>query len=175
VEIPPIIIVTGRKNSGKTRLVSKLIPELRKRGVSVGVVKHDYHGKFRWDQKGKDTDLFWESGADAVSLIGPGKYAVKIRTEGEVSLEDFIRQHYQGLDLVLVEGFGRLDHPRIEVVRAEISSEPLFLEEAIAFVTDREQDFARKTFRLDEVGPLVDFILDYLKVSPPSQAKNESK
>ncbi|MFZ1983385.1 MAG: molybdopterin-guanine dinucleotide biosynthesis protein MobB [Desulfatitalea sp.] len=42
--MPPIVSIVSKKNSGKTTLLDKLIPELCRRGYRVGTVKHDHHG-----------------------------------------------------------------------------------------------------------------------------------
>ena len=50
----PIISVVGKSNVGKTTLLEKLLPEIKKRGYRVATIKHDVHG-FSIDQPGKDT------------------------------------------------------------------------------------------------------------------------
>ena len=51
---PPVVAIVSKKNSGKTTLIAKLIPELIKRGYRVGTIKHDVHG-FDIDHEGKDS------------------------------------------------------------------------------------------------------------------------
>ncbi|MBW2678986.1 MAG: molybdopterin-guanine dinucleotide biosynthesis protein MobB [Deltaproteobacteria bacterium] len=46
-----ILSVVGKSRSGKTTLIERLIPEIKKRGYRVGSVKHAHHG-FDIDQFG---------------------------------------------------------------------------------------------------------------------------
>ena len=161
---PSVLIVAGRKNSGKTTLVERLIPELKRRRISVGAVKHDFHGTFTWDEPGKDTDRFWKSGVDAVSIIGPGKYAVKYRADGEEPLGGVIGRFFRGFDVVLAEGFRRDPYPKIEVVRSEVSPEPIFPEGVIAMVTDADLEWSGRIIPLNRVDLLADFILEYFSL-----------
>ena len=66
--MPPIISIVGNSNSGKTTLIEKLIPELKKRGYRVGVIKHAHHG-FNIDKKGKDSWRHKVEGADRKSVV----------------------------------------------------------------------------------------------------------
>ena len=72
--IPPVVSFVGRSGSGKTQFLERLIPVLKKRGHSVGIVKHHAH-EIEVDQPGKDTHRFFLAGADRVSLSGPTRNA----------------------------------------------------------------------------------------------------
>lgn len=74
----PIVSIVGRTNSGKTTLIEKLIPELKKRGYKVGVIKHTKH-QFEIDHPGKDTWRMTKAGADTVVIVSDKKLAM-IRT-----------------------------------------------------------------------------------------------
>ena len=74
-KIPAIISVVGKSKSGKTTMIEKLIPELKKRGYKIGVIKHAAHG-FQMDQKGKDSRRHKEAGADAVMVASSGGFAL---------------------------------------------------------------------------------------------------
>lgn len=111
---PPVISVVGRKNSGKTTLLERLIPELKRRGLRVAVVKHDAHG-FQMDHEGKDTYRLMESGADAVAISGPTETALRIRTAEETPLRMVLARLGEGFDLVLTEGYRRSRVPKVEV------------------------------------------------------------
>ena len=160
-----MLIITGRKNCGKTTLMEKLIAGMKQRELAVGVVKHDFHGTFVWEEPGKDTDRFWRSGADMVSIVGPGKYACKYRTGGELPLADLIRRYCRDMDVVLVEGFREEPYPKVEVVRSEISPESLNPEGLIAIASDVEMESFKKVFSLDRVDELVIFLIEYFSLS----------
>lgn len=106
--------IIGYKNSGKTTLISMLIPFFKARGFRTVVIKHDVHG-FTLDHPGTDTNEFHEAGADAVAITSPYRTAL-IREEG-VSLEELIQQ-FQGYDLILVEGFKLEAYPKLLLLRS---------------------------------------------------------
>ena len=68
--MPVIISIVGKSDSGKTALLERLIPEIRKRGYNIGVIKHNVHG-FELDHEGKDSWRYKQAGAQAVSLSSP--------------------------------------------------------------------------------------------------------
>ena len=68
----PIISIVGKSNSGKTTLIEKIIPELKKRGCKVGTIKHDVHG-FEIDYEGKDTYRHFQAGPDTVVIASSKK------------------------------------------------------------------------------------------------------
>ena len=70
--MPLIISIVGFSNSGKTRLLEKMIPILKAKGYSVGIVKHTGHDS-SLDQPGTDTYKFGQAGADGVVLVGSGQ------------------------------------------------------------------------------------------------------
>lgn len=50
----PTISIVGRSDVGKTTLIEKLIPEIKRRGYSVATIKHTAHN-FDIDKRGKDS------------------------------------------------------------------------------------------------------------------------
>lgn len=117
-----IIAFVGASESGKTRIISRLVPELKRRGLAVAVVKHCGHG-FDLGAPDKDSSKFLASGADGVALVGPGRTAV-IRPRGpRGGLGALARKEFAGADIVLVEG-GKSDRTlrKIEVLRPGISA-----------------------------------------------------
>lgn len=106
----------GRSGSGKTRLITRLVLELSKRGLAVGVIKHCPHG-FSLDMEGKDSSLFFEVGAQSVGLVSPRASAVIQRGDGKADFRAFAERHFQGIDILLIEG-GRARNgiPKIEVL-----------------------------------------------------------
>jgi molybdopterin-guanine dinucleotide biosynthesis protein MobB len=123
----PVVGFVGPSGVGKTSLVERLVAELRRRGLSVGAVKHASHG-FLADRPGKDSHRFYESGADAVALISREQIATFTRAEREmgeeVSLADTLATLPAGLDLVLAEGFSWEPIPRVVLVREDEEPAP---------------------------------------------------
>lgn len=116
-----IIAFVGDSGSGKTRLIKRLVPELKKRGMSVAVIKHCAHG-FDLGGKDKDSSKFLAAGADGVALVSPARQAV-IRKNGKVlNFAALARDWFGTADIVLVEG-GRNDKTlkKIEVLRRGMS------------------------------------------------------
>jgi molybdopterin-guanine dinucleotide biosynthesis adapter protein len=116
-----IIAVVGRSGSGKTRLISRLIPELAKLGWTTAVIKHCGHG-FDLGGESKDSSAFLAAGAQDVALAGPDGWAVIHRGADAPSLAGLAETWFPAADLVIVEG-GKSERGlrKIEVLRQGIS------------------------------------------------------
>jgi len=112
-----IIAFVGNSGSGKTRLIKRLVPELKKRGMSVAVIKHCAHG-FDLGGKDKDSSKFLAAGADGVALVSPERQAILKKNGQGSSFAALARDSFRTADIVLVEG-GRRDKKlkKIEVLR----------------------------------------------------------
>lgn len=154
----PIISVVGRSDSGKTTLLEKLIPELKRRGYRVATVKHHFHPGFEIDQPGKDTWRHAQAGSDHVVIAAPDKVASIRRVEREPTLDE-IAAGITDVDIILTEGYKRAGTPKIEVVRSARSREPLCTpDELIALATDVPVDLDVPQFDLEDAAGLVDLI-----------------
>ncbi len=132
----PVIAVVGEKKSGKTSLIEKLIPELKRWGYLVGVVKR-CHCRFDFDREGKDTWRYDAAGADGIAVTSPGRMAVVRKTQAADSVEKLLRRHLEGLDVVLVEGGRGEAWPKVEVFRDGVSERLSCREdELLAVVSD---------------------------------------
>lgn len=98
-------------------MTTKLIPALNALGFSVSTVKHAHKG-FEIDRPGKDSYRHREAGAQEVLVTSPHRWVLlhELRSAAEPSLDDLLRR-LAPVDLALVEGFGRDQHPKIEVWR----------------------------------------------------------
>ena len=112
--MPIISVVSEKRKTGKTTVVTRLVSELQKIGVSVGVVKSDKHG-FHMDYEGTDTDLAMNAGATAVAIAGPTETAVRIRTKEQSNLYDLTQT--LPVDLVILETRSQGVFPIIEIIR----------------------------------------------------------
>ena len=74
-----VLACCGFKDSGKTTLIEAVVLLLRERGLSVAVVKHDAHG-VQFDRPGKDSDRFFQAGADIV-VRGSNESAARWHSE----------------------------------------------------------------------------------------------
>lgn len=154
--------VTGWKNSGKTTLVCKLVQEIAARGFAVSTVKHA-HKTFEMDHEGRDSYRHRMSGATEVAVSSQNRWAIvhELRGETEPALEEMLKR-LSPVDLVLVEGYKREGHPKIECRRREARSH-----EEIATgdpsIVAIARDYAVRTdlpdFDLDDIGAIADFVL----------------
>jgi len=121
--------LVGWSGSGKTTLMVKLLPEIRRRGLAVSTVKHAHHA-FDVDQPGKDSYEHRRAGATEVLVSSANRWALmhENRDEPEPEIEDLLR-HMSPVDLVLIEGFKRSAHDKIEVFRRATGKSLLALED----------------------------------------------
>lgn len=165
--MPPIISVVGKSKSGKTTLIEKLIPALKRRGYRIGTIKHA-HRDFDMDKEGKDSWRHKASGAETVMLVSPARIAM-VKDHAFEGFEELGR-YFEKMDLVITEGFKRRNRPKIEVCRAERNTEPLCRddENLIALVTDTAIRLSVPIFGLDEIEALADLIEEkYLRTGAP--------
>jgi molybdopterin-guanine dinucleotide biosynthesis protein B len=133
-----IIGLAGWSGSGKTTLVTNVIPVLVKRGLKVATVKHAHH-EFDTDQPGKDSWLHRQAGASEVAIVSSRRWAIvhELGDEPEPPLGDILAK-LSPVDLVIVEGFKRHPHPKLEVYRAVIGKPLLHPDDdcIVAIATD---------------------------------------
>jgi molybdopterin-guanine dinucleotide biosynthesis adapter protein len=112
-----IIGITGWSGAGKTTLILKLIPLFKAQGLRVSTLKHAHH-MFDVDTPGKDSYEHRAAGATEVLIASKNRFALmhELRGEPEPKLE-ILLQKLSHVDLVLIEGFKRAPHPKIEVYR----------------------------------------------------------
>lgn len=152
--------VTGWKNAGKTTLMERLVAEIVGRGVSVSTVKHAHHDT-DVDQPGRDSYRHRQAGAAQVLLASPRRWALmtELRAAGEPALADLLPQ-LAPVDLVLVEGYKRAPHPKIEAWRAVNGKPPLAAENDTirAVAADGAVKTALPVLPLDDPAAIADFI-----------------
>lgn len=159
---PPIITVVGFSDAGKTTMIEKLLPELKRRGFKVGTIKHAHHG-FAIDQEGKDSWRHQKAGADITAVAGPDKTALIVNAP-ITRLED-IRPLMAGMDLIIAEGFKSERMPKVEVLRHTVNGNPLFLEDPDLFALMTDIDLRQPGINnfavlgLEEIPALADLIV----------------
>ena len=158
-----VFTFVGHSGSGKTTLVEKLLRELSGRGLIVATIKHAHH-KVVLDTPGKDSYRYKQAGAVMSMLVTSSELqlvadAVERREPAQLA------QRFLGeADLVLAEGFSHAAGVKIEVLRRECSTVPRCAIEdgLIAIVTDVEEIYPQLPhFGLDDIGGIVQFILDH--------------
>jgi molybdopterin-guanine dinucleotide biosynthesis protein B len=152
--------VIGWKNSGKTSLMERLVAEITGRGFSVSTVKHVHHA-VDLDQPGKDTYRHRQAGAREVVLAAAERLAILVEHRGPEPELPQVLARLAPVDLVLVEGYKRDAHPKVEVWRAE-TGQPLIqsgdpLVRAVA--TDAALTLPVPVLDLNDTRAVADFIL----------------
>lgn len=156
---PPTVAIVGRSDSGKTTLIERLVPEIARRGLVVGVVKHVHHGDVDPDVPGKDTWRHQRAGASPVVLYGPTQLVVYRRSAPPPPLEEVVARECGGCHLVLVEGFRAFEGLKVEVVGTRPPILPPDAPRLIAVMSDRPVETRADLLPRDAVAPLADRIL----------------
>ena len=112
------VAFTGPSNSGKTTLIVKISSILQDQGFSVCIVKHDPKDKANFDQEGKDSFKFSQTGAN-VAVVSPKKTTV---FKKQTSTIEEIINIFDNFDFLLVEGLKTLPLPRICISRNQLDN-----------------------------------------------------
>lgn len=158
----PLVSVVGWSEAGKTTLLEKIVRELKIRGYSVAVIKHDVHS-FEIDRPGKDTWLLAQAGADIVAISSPEKIAVIENRRPEYTLDE-IAEKMTGVDLILTEGYKNEPKPKIEVHRAELRQELICsADELLALASDVKWEIGVPCFDINDAAGIVDILEQYMR------------
>jgi molybdopterin-guanine dinucleotide biosynthesis protein MobB len=160
------IHIIGRKNHGKTLLVTELIEEFRRRGLRVGTIKHTHH-RHELDTPGKDSHRHRLAGAEVVGIVSQAMSAVFVpldRADDPTACYRAMAPMFATCDLVIVEGDSRTSAPRIEVWRASQGTPPLAVDDPAiaAVVTDDVVDVVPPILSRADIACLADWILERL-------------
>lgn len=157
----PVVSFVGRSGAGKTTYLEKLVAEMTRRGVRVGVIKHDSHG-FEMDHPGKDTWRHAQAGAAVVCIASAEKFALIQRTDREMTLDEVVAR-VDGVDIIFVEGYRDQGYRLIEIHRSEGGTPPLGqTEKHFAVVSDIVLYPGLPRFPLNDPAPLADQLLQEL-------------
>ena len=148
-----VIGLAGWSGAGKTTLLSRALPQLLKDGLRVSVIKHAHH-EFDVDVPGKDSWVHRQSGAAEVLVSSTRRWALmhELRGAAEPRLQELLAK-LTPVDLVLVEGFKREPHRKIEVHRAANGKPWLFPDDSgiVGIVTDAKIETRLPVVHLDDV------------------------
>ena len=157
--------VVGWKNAGKTTLMEKLVAEIAGRGLTVSTVKHAHHA-FDIDHEGKDSWRHRAAGARETLVCSAQRWALMSELRGlpEPPLSELLTR-LSPVDLVLVEGYKRDRHAKVEAWRAATGA-PLIARDdptvrAVAS-NDPVEGVALPLLPLDDAAAIADFILSDL-------------
>ena len=169
-----IVGIVGHSGSGKTTLIERLIPALVALGLRVATVKHTHHDVVV-DDPADPARLFVAAGAREVALVGRSRWALMREHvhEPEPELEALV-ERFGGVDLILVEGFKRHRHPKIEVHRVAAGTAPLYPDDpdVVALVTDAAGGASSlPCFALDDAAGVARFVVGRFAGAQPAGAR----
>jgi molybdopterin-guanine dinucleotide biosynthesis protein B len=156
--------LAGWSGSGKTTLTSRLLPELIGRGLTVSTMKHAHHS-FDIDRPGKDSYVHRMAGASEVLVASANRWALMHEHRGaaEPSAAELIR-HMTPVDLLLIEGFKREPHPKLEIYR-QANGKPLLHPDdphIVAVASDVPLPVSPlPVLSIDDIAAITEFILSH--------------
>lgn len=172
-EKPRFYAISGVKNSGKTTLITKLLPVLTGQGLKVATIKHDGHD-FQTDVPGTDTFAHFQAGAYGTVVFSDHKYMVVKQQPNDAAAEKLKPEQmaawFPEADLILLEGFKDSSYPKLEIIRGENSSNCVCKGHNLrAVVSDLEPDRIEglpekvPVFGLEDAEQIAEFILNEIK------------
>ncbi len=148
-----VIGLAGWSGAGKTTLLTRLIPYFIAEGLRVSVIKHAHH-EFDVDVPGKDSWVHRQSGAAEVLVSSTRRWALmhELRGAAEPKIPELLAKMSR-VDLVLIEGFKREPHRKIEVYRAANGKPPLFPDdpEIVGIASDTKLETELPAAHLDDI------------------------
>jgi molybdopterin-guanine dinucleotide biosynthesis protein B len=148
-----VIGLAGWSGAGKTTLMTRLIPYFIAEGLRVSVIKHAHH-EFDVDVPGKDSWVHRQSGAAEVMVSSTRRWALmhELRGADAPKLPELLAK-MSPVDLVVIEGFRREPHRKIEVYRAANGKPPLFPDDPgiVGIATDAKLETSLPVAHLDDI------------------------
>lgn len=167
--LPPIVTFAAPSGTGKTTLLEGIVAALVRRGLRVGVVKHDAH-RLVLDTPGKDSWRLRQAGAYRCVVASRDDLGIFGTPDGESSLVGLVQAHLMDADVVLTEGFRRAGLPAIRVRRAGAREDATWQPppQVIAWVSDTPVDTDLPVFALDDPEATAAFLVTtFLPATPP--------
>ncbi len=166
----PVLGIVGFSGTGKTTLLTKLLPKLTEKGVRIGVIKHAHH-EFDIDKPGKDSYELRKAGATQMLVASAQRWALMVENnvkQKEPALNDLIAQlNVEHLDIILVEGFKHEHFPKIELHRRDLKQEYLFPKDQsiIAIASDLKPNIKShpRWMNINSTDEILAFILGLTK------------
>jgi molybdopterin-guanine dinucleotide biosynthesis protein B len=169
-----IIGLAGWSGSGKTTLIARLLPELVRRGLRVSTMKHAHHG-FDVDQPGKDSYRHREAGATEVLVASQKRWALMHEhRSGEEPTAAQMMAQMTPVDLLIVEGFKREGHDKIEIHRRETGKPLIYPDDSHVVAVLSDEPLAGcplPVIDIDDVAAVADFIVAHCGLQARAAAK----
>ncbi len=163
--VPPLVLIVGCSQSGKTTLLERLIPEFTRRGWRVGTIKHHHGNRLELDKPGKDSWRHKAAGASTSIVCSPRRIGMVRDMDHDPGPQRLLRL-LDHTDIVLCEGYKQADFPKVEVFRSQVGEQPLCLEDRrlLAVVSDEQLDCRAPRFLPAEAGRLCEYIISQLEL-----------
>ena len=155
---PFILSIIGKSDSGKTTLILKLLPELKRIGKKVAVAKHCPHG-FDLDIEGKDSWKFTKAGGEGIFLSSDDGEAVLRPRGSSLSIKEKLQNYFSDFDIVLMEGYN--NEPgikKIQIIRKGIGKMDSPLDEIIAYISDMPLNKDKPVYNLNDISGIISFL-----------------
>ncbi|MFC1535009.1 molybdopterin-guanine dinucleotide biosynthesis protein B [Thermodesulfobacteriota bacterium] len=161
---PPLVLIVGNSGSGKTSLLVRLVPELKKRGLRIGTIKH-HHRDFEIDYPGKDSWRHKRAGAERTMISSPNRIGIVMDADHDHTLDELV-PFFSGMDIIIAEGYKGENRPKVEIFRSEVNDKPICLKDhnLIAMMTYQDIDLEVPRFVPDDVKGLADFLSGFFKL-----------
>ena len=152
--------------TGKTTLLTAVIPLLKQSGYRIAMIKHAHH-QFDVDQPGKDSYELRKAGADQMLVASRKRWALMVENTDDShdpSLQALINHlDLSRTDIILVEGFKAEAFPKIELHRSAVNSDFLYPGDpniiAIASDIPLSTPEAIALLNINEPGQIAEFII----------------
>lgn len=158
----PILCIVGVSGSGKTSFIERLIPELKRKGLKIAVIKHDFHDRFEMDKPGKDSWRIKKAGADISIISSPKRIALQMVVDHDHDPVEILEYIPKDINLVLAEGYKSSLHPKIEIVKK--GNEPICKDDPnlLALIGDEEKKSKLTQFKKSQIKEVTEFIIKKL-------------
>lgn len=161
--------LAGWSGSGKTTLLVRLIPALVARGVSVSTIKHAHHA-FDVDTPGKDSHSHRLAGAREVMVSSANRFALmhELRGAPEPTVEELVAR-MSPVDLLVIEGFKRHAHDKLEVHRPSLGKPLLAASDprVVAVASDAPvPGLGVPLLALDDIESIAGFVVAHCGLAP---------
>ncbi len=154
----PTVLFVGQKDSGKTTIVTQVIAELTRRGVRVGALKHTTHA-IDLDQEGKDSQRMSDAGALMVGVISKGMTGFYRQTAEPWTPEDIRDRLFEGVDVMVGEGFKEARLPKIAIIRDQEGAKNGEIRKGLlAVVSDLDVDLGVNRFATSDISGIADLV-----------------